>query len=80
MRLSLRAAQQEPARLPRVCFSVRVFRSRILIHSFNVRVDYTPTEKDQVAVRYVHDRGFLTPDFGNNASLVGFDSQQGGFS
>ncbi len=47
---------------------------------FNVRVDYTPRERDTVAVRYVHDRGFLTPDFGNNVSLPGFDSQNGGFS
>ncbi len=47
---------------------------------FGVRVDYTPHERDTVAVRYIHDRGFLTPDFGNNASLPGFDSQQGGFS
>ena len=47
---------------------------------FNVRVDYVPREKDAVSVRYIHDRGFLTPDFGNNASLPGFDSQQGGFS
>ena len=47
---------------------------------FNVRVDYTPHERDTIAVRYIHDRGFLTPDFGNNASLPGFDSQQGGFS
>jgi hypothetical protein len=47
---------------------------------FGVRVDYTPSERDNIAVRYIHDRGFLTPDFGNNASLPGFDSQQGGFS
>jgi hypothetical protein len=47
---------------------------------FGVRVDYTPHERDSIAVRYIHDRGFLTPDFGNNASLPGFDSQQGGFS
>jgi Carboxypeptidase regulatory-like domain/TonB-dependent Receptor Plug Domain/TonB dependent receptor len=47
---------------------------------FGIRVDYTPHERDNIAVRYIHDRGFLTPDFGNNASLPGFDSQQGGFS
>jgi hypothetical protein len=47
---------------------------------FGVRVDYTPHERDTVSVRYIHDRGFLTPDFGNNASLPGFDSKQGGFS
>lgn len=47
---------------------------------FAVRVDYTPHEKDTLSVRYIHDRGFLTPDFGNNVSLPGFDSQQGGFS
>jgi outer membrane receptor protein involved in Fe transport len=47
---------------------------------FATRVDYTASTKDSVAVRYIHDRGFLTPDFGNNASLPGFDSKQGGFS
>jgi hypothetical protein len=47
---------------------------------FATRVDYTPRERDTIAVRYIHDRGFLTPDFGNNPSLPGFDSQQGGFS
>ena len=47
---------------------------------FNVRVDYTPREKDTISVRYIHDRSFLTPDFGNNGSLPGFDSQQGGYS
>jgi hypothetical protein len=47
---------------------------------FGVRVDYTPHERDSISVRYIHDRGFLTPDFGNNPSLPGFDSQQGGFS
>jgi hypothetical protein len=47
---------------------------------FATRVDYTPRERDTISVRYIHDRGFLTPDFGNNASLPGFDSQQGGFS
>jgi muramidase (phage lysozyme) len=47
---------------------------------FATRVDFTPHERDNIAVRYIHDRGFLTPDFGNNASLPGFDSQQGGFS
>ena len=47
---------------------------------FATRVDYTPHERDSIAVRYIHDRGFLTPDFGNNPSLPGFDSQQGGFS
>lgn len=47
---------------------------------FNVRVDFTPREKDSVSVRYIHARSFLTPDFGNNPSLPGFDSQQGGYS
>jgi hypothetical protein len=47
---------------------------------FATRVDYSPRERDSIAVRYIHDRGFLTPDFGNNPSLPGFDSQQGGFS
>ena len=47
---------------------------------FATRVDYTASVKDSVAVRYIHDRGFLTPDFNNNASLPGFDTKQGGFS
>jgi len=47
---------------------------------FATRVDYTLSTKDSIAVRYIHDRSFLTPDFGNNASLPGFDSKQGGFS
>lgn len=47
---------------------------------FGIRVDYTPSQTDTVSVRYIHDRGFLTPDFGNNISLPGFDSLQGGFS
>ena len=45
---------------------------------WTVRVDYTPSDKNSFYVRYIHDRSFLTPDFGNNASLPGFDSQQGG--
>ena len=47
---------------------------------FGVRVDYTPSTVDTISVRYIHDRGHLFPDFGNNASLPGFDSQQGGYS
>lgn len=47
---------------------------------FGVRVDYTPSDRDTVSVRYIHDRSFLAPDLGNNTSLPGFDSQQGGFS
>ena len=42
------------------------------------RVDWTPHQKDSLAFRYLHSRNFLTPDFGNNSSLTGFDSQQGG--
>ncbi len=43
------------------------------------RVDFTPWEKDSVSVRYLHDRGSLSPDFFTNGSaLVGFDTQQGG--
>jgi Carboxypeptidase regulatory-like domain/TonB-dependent Receptor Plug Domain len=42
------------------------------------RVDFTPREKDAFAFRYLHNRGRLSPDFGNNLSLTGFDSQQGG--
>ncbi len=45
---------------------------------WTVRVDWTPREKDQVAIRYIHGRGATNPDFGNNTSLVGFDSLQGG--
>ncbi len=45
---------------------------------WTVRVDYTPSEKNSYYVRYIHDRSFLTPDFLNNFSLPGFDSQQGG--
>ncbi len=47
---------------------------------FSTRVDYTPSLVDTIAVRYIHDRNFFTPDFGNNVSLPGFDSQQAGFS
>ena len=47
---------------------------------FATRVDFTASAHDSIAVRYIHDRSFLTPDFGNNASLPGFDSKQGGFS
>lgn len=47
---------------------------------WTTRVDFTPSQKNSFYVRYIHDRGFLTPDFGNNVSLPGFDSQQGGAS
>jgi Carboxypeptidase regulatory-like domain/TonB-dependent Receptor Plug Domain/TonB dependent receptor len=47
---------------------------------FATRVDYTASTKDSIAVRYIHDRSTLSPDFGNNASLPGFDSKQGGYS
>lgn len=47
---------------------------------WGVRVDYTPSLNDTVSVRFIHDRSYLDPDFGNNASLPGFDSLQGGFS
>ncbi len=42
------------------------------------RIDFTPREKDSFAFRYLHSRNFLAPDFGNNSSLTGFDSQQQG--
>lgn len=45
---------------------------------WTTRVDFTPSQKNSYYVRYIHDRSFLTPDFGNNPSLPGFDSQQGG--
>src|SRR6266702_1511007 len=47
---------------------------------FATRVDYAVSAKDSIAVRYIHDRSRLSPDFGNNASLPGFDSKQGGYS
>jgi len=43
------------------------------------RVDYQPWEKDKFAVRYLHDRTSLTPDFFTNGNaLAGFDTYQGG--
>ena len=43
------------------------------------RVDYKPWEKDNFSFRYLHDRGSLSPDFGNNGrALAGFDTLQGG--
>ncbi len=43
------------------------------------RIDFNPREKDNFSFRYLHDRGSLSPDFGNNGrALVGFDTQQGG--
>ena len=43
------------------------------------RIDYTPWSKDSFSVRYLHDRGSLTPDFYNNgAALPGFETMQGG--
>ncbi|HEY2233172.1 MAG TPA: carboxypeptidase regulatory-like domain-containing protein [Candidatus Angelobacter sp.] len=46
---------------------------------WNVKVDFLPTQKDTLSVRYLHDRGSLVPDFFNfPASLPGFDTEQGG--
>ncbi len=43
------------------------------------RIDFTPTSKDTLTGRYLHDRSSLTPDFFNNGTaLPGFDSDQGG--
>jgi hypothetical protein len=43
------------------------------------RIDYTPWSKDSFSARYLHDRGFLTPDFyANGGSLPGFETYQGG--
>ena len=42
------------------------------------RVDFTPRQADSFAFRYLHSRNALSPDFNNNPSLNGFDSQQGG--
>jgi outer membrane receptor protein involved in Fe transport len=43
------------------------------------KVDWLATHKDTFAVRYLHDRTSLTPDFFNFSSqLPGFDSEQGG--
>lgn len=42
------------------------------------RVDWTPRQQDSLGFRYLHSRNRLSPDFGNNLSLTGFDSQQGG--
>jgi outer membrane receptor protein involved in Fe transport len=43
------------------------------------KVDFTPTQKDTFTVRYLHDRGSLSPDFFNwGDTLPGFDAMQGG--
>src|ERR1035437_1253084 len=43
------------------------------------KVDWLATHKDTFAVRYLHDRTSLSPDFFNFGSqLPGFDAQQGG--
>jgi len=45
------------------------------------KVDWLPTHRDTFAVRYLHDRNSLSPDFGNFPDqLPGFDSLQGGTS
>jgi len=43
-----------------------------------VKTDYQATAKDHVSFRYLHDRGYTTPDWGNFTQLPGFDSYQGG--
>lgn len=43
------------------------------------KVDWLATKNDTLAIRYLHDRQSLTPDFFNFASqLPGFDAEQGG--
>ena len=43
------------------------------------RIDFKPRDSDSFYARYIHDRGSLSPDFGNNGSaLAGFDTLQGG--
>jgi len=45
------------------------------------RVDFTPTQRDTITVRYIHDRNSLSPYFGlNPTTLPGFDSQNFGVS
>ena len=44
-----------------------------------VRTDYIPSEKDTLAVRYLHDFSNFNPDLGLNTSgLPGFDGEVGG--
>jgi len=46
---------------------------------WDVRLDFTPSEKDSLMGRYYRDDGSLTPDLFNfPRQLVPFDSQQGG--
>src|SRR5215469_3622871 len=43
------------------------------------RVDFTPTGRDTLTVRYIHDRNSVTPYFPlNPTTLPGFDAQAGG--
>lgn len=46
---------------------------------WTTKVDYQITQKDHLAVRYLHDYSFYSPDWGNfSTQLPGFDSYQGG--
>jgi outer membrane receptor protein involved in Fe transport len=46
---------------------------------YSFKVDYLPSQRDVVAVRYLHDYNSVSPDFFNNpTSLPGFDTNQGG--
>jgi len=46
---------------------------------YSFKVDYLPSQRDVLAVRYLHDSQQVSPDFFNNpTSLPGFDTNQGG--
>ncbi|HEU5232460.1 MAG TPA: carboxypeptidase regulatory-like domain-containing protein [Terriglobales bacterium] len=46
---------------------------------YSFKVDYVASERNVIAVRYLHDYNKVSPDFYNNpTSLPGFDTNQGG--
>jgi len=48
-------------------------------YEYDIRTDFTPTEKDTFTVRFLDSHSSLTPDlFANTNALPGVDSQQGG--
>jgi outer membrane receptor protein involved in Fe transport len=48
---------------------------------WTAKIDYTPTQKDTISARYLHDATNLTPDYFNfSTQLPGFDTLQGGNS